>query len=56
MELQINVITAKPPAGEVSVGTSVAPFAGWLDLMRILSEIFERAEQEGPVDGPLAPA
>jgi hypothetical protein len=45
VEVALRFETTDPPSGEASVDDERHPFVGWLELMRVLSEL---VETEGP--------
>ncbi len=48
MNIQIDVRVTQPPAGEVCVGgAEPRPFTGWLQLLRILSDVLAGSGENG---------
>lgn len=41
VEVALRFESTDPPSGEASVAGDQRPFVGWLDLMRVLSELVE---------------
>lgn len=49
MEIHLQVDTVQPPSGRVvATDGDVAAFDGWLDLMRVLSELLEASPDHTP--------
>jgi len=51
VRIEIDAVAATPPSGEVVIdGAPARPFAGWLELLAILTEVLSPAgaESAGP--------
>lgn len=47
MRIQINIDSGDPPSGMVLTAARPAtPFAGWLELFRVISDLIEQEEKE----------
>jgi hypothetical protein len=43
LEVALRFETSDPPSGEATAADERRPFVGWLDLLRVLSELVESA-------------
>jgi len=47
VEVALRFETSDPPSGEATVADERRPFVGWLELLRVLSELVESAPPAG---------